>query len=367
MSGRPLAGAGKRLLLAASSTLVSLLLVLFALEVGLRLLDARRVARERARQGVVEEEDRFWATYDADLGYRLTPGFGEVNELGYLGPAHGRKGDRFRILILGDSLGFDGDGASDTYIGRLESILASDSDLKPVEVINASVSGYTNYQELLYLRKYGLAFEPDLVGVGFVLNDLHRFLHSFRVENGKIVGQEFAFAEEAEEAVRRPLIRLARKSRALLWLKDRVSLLGRIAEATSSGGYTFEYRPDFATAWRPESWPPIEEQLAEMQEIGKRNGFELFVHLFPYAQQLRSDYLERDRAYVLGPQRRLAEICGRLGIAFVDLTPDMSPDRHFLADDVHLTREGRQLVAERLAGYLREAGLVPRRPPEPVP
>ncbi|MFQ5349136.1 MAG: SGNH/GDSL hydrolase family protein [Thermoanaerobaculia bacterium] len=355
-----------RLLQAALVGTVAVGLVLVALEVGLRLWNAVQVSRERARQGVDPGAERFWATYDEELGYRLTPGFGEVNERGYLGPVRGPKSDRFRVLVLGDSLGFDGDGAADTYVGRLEAMLLSDTGLAPLEVINASVSGYTNYQELAYLRKYGVELEPDLVGVGFVLNDLHRFLHTFRVEDGRIVGQSHSFAEEAEDAVRRPLIRLARRSWALLWLKNRFRLLGRIAEATAADGYTFEYRPDFASAWRPDSWPPIEEQLAEMRQLGRRHGFELFVHLFPYAQQLRSDYLERDRSYVLAPQVRLAEICARLGIPFLDLTPDLSRD-HFLDDDVHLTSTGRQLVAERLAGFLDERRLIPEAAVEPEP
>ena len=360
MTGQQMGRRTQQLLLAVSSLLLSIVLILLGLELALRLTYAKRISQERARQGVANGEERFWATYDADLGYKLTPGFGEVNDSGYLGRELGEKGERFRILLLGDSLGFDGDNAGDTYVGRLESALASDSDLVPLEVVNASVSGYTNYQELLYLRKFGLDFEPDLVGVGFVLNDLHRFLQSFQVEDGRIIGEGHAFTQEAEQGIGHPLFRLARKSRALLWLKDRFSILGSAAELASPGGYTFEYRPDFASAWQSESWGPIEEQLGEMAQLADEHGFKLFVHLFPYAQQLRSDYLERDREYVLEPQRRLRTICKRLAIPFLDLTPHLALDRHFLEDDVHLTREGRQVVAERLSLFLREARLVPQ-------
>ena len=45
------------------------------------------------------------------------------------------------------------------------------------------------------------AAEPDLVGVGFVLNDLHRILHRFALEDGEIVGDEYAFTDEATESV----------------------------------------------------------------------------------------------------------------------------------------------------------------------
>jgi hypothetical protein len=40
------------------------------------------------------------------------------------------------------------------------------------EVINAGVPGYTTWQELEFLRQYGLSMQPDLVVLGFVYNDL---------------------------------------------------------------------------------------------------------------------------------------------------------------------------------------------------
>ena len=42
-----------------------------------------------------------------------------------------------------------------------------------IEVINAGIPGYTTYQELEFLKIYGLQMEPDLVVLGFVFNDLY--------------------------------------------------------------------------------------------------------------------------------------------------------------------------------------------------
>jgi hypothetical protein len=39
-------------------------------------------------------------------------------------------------------------------------------------VINAGMPGYTTYQELEFLKLYGLEMEPDLVVLGFVFNDV---------------------------------------------------------------------------------------------------------------------------------------------------------------------------------------------------
>ena len=53
-----------------------------------------------------------------------------------------------------------------------------------IEVINAGVPGYTTYQELEFLKIYGLDMKPDLVILGFVFNDLfYKYLHRATSEN----------------------------------------------------------------------------------------------------------------------------------------------------------------------------------------
>lgn len=347
---------GKTALLAATSLGVGLALAVATLEVGLRMAEAMRGAEARSADG----GDATWAMYDEDLVYRLRPGVGPVNEQGLLGETAGAAKGRFRLLVLGDSLGFYGEDAADTYVGRLAARLAAAPDRVASQVLNASTPGYTHHQQIRWLRKYGTAFEPDLVGVGFVLNDLHPVLHSFRIEDGRIVGTAPGFNPEAEASVEGSWIALARRSYAALWLKDRFSVLGRLAELTQSDGYTFEYRPDFANAWKEAPWQAVEKRLAEAVDLAAERDFRLAVWLFPYAQQLRADYLARDRDYVLLPQRRLAEICARLGLPLLDLTPTLGAE-DFLPDDVHLTASGRARAAAAIAAFLAERDLVPAR------
>lgn len=44
-------------------------------------------------------------------------------------------------------------------------------NLPGVETINASVSGYSPWQQAIYLQNEGLRYAPDVVVVAFVLND----------------------------------------------------------------------------------------------------------------------------------------------------------------------------------------------------
>lgn len=340
-----------RRLLGRLGLLCASLLVMFAvLEIGFRVF-------ERFSTGDVES----WAMQDEDLGYRTRPGFLGTNEHGLLDDPIETPKSRFRILMLGDSIPFYGDGPADTFVGRLESGLNAAPTLVPSEVINAGIKGYTNYQQARYLEKYGLAFEPDLVGVSFCLNDLHRFAHHFVFdENGEVIGQGYDFTDEAVESVGSPLYRLARKSRFLVWMRRRLSVFDGIVNLAARGGYTFDYRPDFNTAWKDEPWVDVERQLAAMKRLGDEHGFPLFVVVFPFGEQLRADYLERDREYVLKPQRKLAEICARLDIPLLDLFDDIDRDKHLLDDLIHLTPEGRGLAAVRIGSFLVERGLVPR-------
>jgi hypothetical protein len=75
-----------------------------------------------------------------------------------------------RIIGLGDSVMWGtGVNEEDSILGLLAKRLNEES---PHEVINASVVGYSTYQELLYLERYVLPLQPDVVLVNYCANDL---------------------------------------------------------------------------------------------------------------------------------------------------------------------------------------------------
>jgi hypothetical protein len=181
-------------------------------------------------------------------------------------------------------------------------------------------------------------------------------LHQFRVGDGQIVGQGYDFSDEAlgaEPWHRRTL----RRSHFLVWLRRRLSAV----EGVPAGEFTFDHRPDFCTAWLDEPWPAIESQLREMVELGQAHGFGVFLVAFPFGDQYRGESLARDRDYVLKPQRKLAEICGRLGISHLDLHPLLDAQVDLDLDRIHLTSSGREKAAARIADFIREQGLLRER------
>lgn len=111
---------------------------------------------------------------NAKLHFELIPDnpAAEVNAAGYRGvavpeakPAGGR-----RIVGIGDSTMFGlGVADADSYLRQLETLLRNAG--APVEVVNLAVAGYNSEQELEVLCARGLAFEPDLVVLGYDHND----------------------------------------------------------------------------------------------------------------------------------------------------------------------------------------------------
>jgi hypothetical protein len=112
---------------------------------------------------------------DAPLRWRFSSA-GGLNSLGLRNrEVAAKRPGTLRILFLGDSLVWSGETSSGAlYTELLEQRLNARSVNKVhFEVINAGIPGYTTYQELEFLKLYGLNMEPDIVGLGFVFNDVY--------------------------------------------------------------------------------------------------------------------------------------------------------------------------------------------------
>lgn len=283
-------------------------------------------------------------SYDPDLLYR-------PRNL----PVPGSKEGRFRVIALGDSL--IGGAPEHNLIDRLKNIVARSPELPPVEFVNAGVPGYTNYQELVFLKKFGLAMQPDAVAVVFCLNDVHRFLVDVNVVNGKF-GRS-GVRKEAAGATQGTLLRIARRSFFLRWLKDKTALAGAAVDMYESHGYDFDYRPDLSTAWQDSPWTMIRDQMREMTDLAARHQFRLFLVVVPFGEQYRKDYLARDARHVLKPQRTLGEITRTLGIPYLDLYPSLSKGS-FVSDLIHLNEQGQERAAEKIAEFMEAEKLLGR-------
>jgi len=95
-----------------------------------------------------------------------------INSLGLRGPEIPPKGDKFRIVALGNSCTFGwGVPYHETYLARLQELIDSDPDLGEVEIINCGIPGYSSFQGRRFLVSDVSKLEPDMVLSMFGWND----------------------------------------------------------------------------------------------------------------------------------------------------------------------------------------------------
>lgn len=153
---------GSRLILVVASTLLMLLLL-------------------EAFARVFLTDPRGLFAVSPQLGYVMEPHFSgkhgkfgqfkvriETNSKGLRDREFSAKGERQRILVLGDSVSFGwGVEAEEAFPKQLESLLATRAARRPFEVVNAGVWGYNTLQETEYVKAGAGGYQPDLVLVGF--------------------------------------------------------------------------------------------------------------------------------------------------------------------------------------------------------
>jgi lysophospholipase L1-like esterase len=80
--------------------------------------------------------------------------------------------DTIRIIALGDSWTFGHNVDIDqSYPRRLNALLRADFPHKKIEVLNLGMLAYTSHQGLKLLQRKALALQPDIVLIGYSMND----------------------------------------------------------------------------------------------------------------------------------------------------------------------------------------------------
>ena len=231
-----------------------------------------------------------------------------------------------RVAVLGDSYTFGfGVRAHRAYPRRLEGLLNQSSPGgRRFQVLNFGVGGYSTQDEAVVLRERALAWRPDLVIVGYVLND---------PEDEPIQPLQ-SYYEEPRWWQRFHLLRLVAKAD---WQR-RVRKFG-------GGDYIRSLYGD------PRKWKNVVDGLASIQQTARSRGIPVIVVVFPLCTV--DDWSQ----YPYGPVHRVvARAAAADGFEVVDLLPVYArrPAREMrLADsDAHPSEEGHIIAAEAIAERL---------------
>jgi hypothetical protein len=324
---------------------------------------------------------------DADLVYRLTPGFNgkfvtPEYTVGVAVSSQGLREDRdygpktpgtFRILVVGDSFTMAHSvEAPETFVKVLERQLAEHAppDVH-YEVLNAGVPGYNTVQEMAYLKRDGLALNPDLVILAFFVgNDIA----DNAVPADHVVVRDGYLVERKSPGGMLPdgfRLFLARHSHLyhLLWPYQRAFL--------RSGGLEELRREQlgqmaiYATAddALPDAWARTNEQLEALAAL-RKNGrmpaaaIAVIPDLVQVAPQIAPVAVFDGATYdVAAPERKLLATARRLALPAVDLLPAFqavpAPENLYFPQDRHLTVAGNVLVGRALADFVVRDRLVP--------
>ena len=289
---------------------------------------------------------------DKNLRWRFPPKEGR-NSLGLRNrEITAKKENVFRILFLGDSLIWSGKTRSgEQYTQVIENNLnqALKSE-KKIEVINAGIPGYTTYQEMEFLKAYGLDMEPDMVILGFVFNDLfYKYLH-------KPTEKELLSHEPQAELNQFDTNSTVGSVFAKSYLAHSIAyIIERIQNKLARRPYlSFEHRRDFYLAWKPYGWRHSERLIAQMKQLLDKKNIQFNVITFPVSSQVDKSVLSFDEKYVLYPQSRIKEIAAKNNIPFYDLTNSIqnNGDLKLYKDYLHFNSNGNDIIAKELTQYL---------------
>ncbi len=278
---------------------------------------------------------------DPTLFWRPRPGVLGHNSVGFYGPEFSpeKPEGMFRIVCLGDSCTHFG---PITYCDILRNYLDKVAPGR-FEVINAGVIGYTSFQGKQLLETEVIGWNPDLVTVYFGWND-HWLARGYQ--------------DKDQQAAQSPLGGGLGDGLTDMRLFQLIqSLIPRPTAGTDSA---MRVEPDDYRANLRAIAATCDANKIQCWYLTAPHAFDLGVP--PYliesgeAKNL-DDLLQTHRNY----NQIVRDVAASQGDPLVDLEREldsMSKPELFLEDHIHLSRQGRLLVANRLAEELRNAGLL---------
>jgi hypothetical protein len=316
----------------------------------------------------------------------------KFNTQGLRGPevAVPKPANTFRALVLGDSVVEGAQVAEDaTMAARLRTELAAQAGGQRVETVNAGVAGFGTGQQLLFLEREGLGYQPDLIVlVVTVANDTadnsidvaKRWKRStdrrpfFVLNGGQLEQLPFVAPPEESWSGLRTVLRnssVVFTALELWWIgKDVARAQGSVVPTLDAERevYLNETGEDWTNAWNV-----TEALLARVKATADEAGVPFLVVLSPTEWQTYDEMWPklvgdgdqaRRRFSPEAPNKRFAEIAERHDIQLVDLRPVFRAEVQASAPDVifrkdgHWTEHGHEVAARAVAEAIQQHQLV---------
>jgi len=271
-----------------------------------------------------------------------------TNAIGFRGPLRSRekKQGTFRISFLGDSFTF-GEGVhfEDTYPRRIERALQTST--RPVESLNFGVGGYNTSQEAALFKSLVLKSTPDVVVLGYTMNDAEPALFYFDKTSNQFVRRQRELMVHEGGANPVPPDNVIYKLRfaRLIWqyfaLRDQTS-------------NTINWYKSLYKANNP-NWKETQAAISEIGDLCKSNNITCAAVIFPLLHQLDDYPLYEEH-------NKIKHVLEKNNFLVIDLLPLLEGrDAQSLwvhPTDQHPNEIVHDLAAEAVVSRLRQEGIV---------
>jgi lysophospholipase L1-like esterase len=378
----------RRLALALSATLISLLLALVAAEIAASTTKAGNAAYYVVDEemGIVRKPDHEGYTFGNGRWIAV-----RINREGLRGddlPAERDPAER-RILCIGDSFTFGGGVEThEAWPQQLQERLGT-PEASRIRVLNGGANGWDTAWQRQYLEIRGIArFEPEIVILGFNWNDLEidpdapqAAVENFILcENSPILGPFARFPALRATHLFRWLYAREMGSEHVRSEEDLVRDYARYAErrevqalAPERAATAFRERrfgaaePDlqFWTVTDTPNWKLVRAEMTRIAALCREKGVKLLVALFPEPTW--------DGPGTFPATERMTVMLDYLGVPWVDVQPAFlerdetgawkgkGQDLWLRHDPFHPTPKGQAILADQVLAKLRQLGWVPAR------
>jgi len=230
--------------------------------------------------------------------------------------------DTFRIVVLGDSFTM---GVNVEFTDVYTSVLQDKFDQmgsNRYEILNFGGADYDTRQELEILKEKVLKFNPDLVIVGFVLNDIRESHEcNYRKKSNPL------FLSYVFNAVHK------------VW-----------------GSFVYEKGTLRNKDASPEAWKNVEEAFEGFRLVSNATGIPVVIVLFPYMENLDNKY----EYSILHLKTKL--LAKRYGLHFLDVLPAFRGSNHedywSYRIDHHPNAKAHMIFADEIFSFLMNSTLI---------